>query len=104
MLFSIQTKAASALGLAMAVASAPLNERTKLNLFERGVGLGWLCHYDGIAAPSVDIDMNLPLMLGELCIKAAKASSRLAQELKATLSTPNQPHRTKTPTTATTST
>ncbi|KAA1106613.1 hypothetical protein PGT21_036603 [Puccinia graminis f. sp. tritici] len=69
MLFSIQTKAASALGLAMAVASAPLNERTKLNLFERGVGLGWLCHYDGIAAPSVDIDMNLPLMLGELCIK-----------------------------------
>ncbi|OAV96038.1 hypothetical protein PTTG_02288 [Puccinia triticina 1-1 BBBD Race 1] len=69
MLFSIHQKAASALGLAMAVSSAPANERTKINLFERGVGLGWLCHFDGVAAPTVDASLNLPLMLGGLCAK-----------------------------------
>ncbi|OAV90491.1 hypothetical protein PTTG_02586 [Puccinia triticina 1-1 BBBD Race 1] len=69
MLFSIQQKAASTLGLAIAVSAAPLNERAKLPLSERGVGLGWLCHFDGPAAPTVDLSLNLPLMLGGLCAK-----------------------------------
>ncbi|KAH9451582.1 hypothetical protein Pst134EA_025529 [Puccinia striiformis f. sp. tritici] len=69
MLFSIQQKTASALGLAIAVSAAPLNDRSKLNMFERGIGLGWLCHFDGIAAPTVDASLNLPLMLGGLCAK-----------------------------------
>ncbi|KAI9626024.1 hypothetical protein H4Q26_016012 [Puccinia striiformis f. sp. tritici PST-130] len=51
MLFSIQQKIASVLGLAVAVSAAPLNDRSKLGMFERGVGLGWLCHFDGLAAP-----------------------------------------------------
>ncbi|POV97698.1 hypothetical protein PSTT_14906 [Puccinia striiformis] len=69
MLFSIQQKTASALGLAIAVSAAPLNDRSKLKMFERGIGLGWLCHFDGIAAPTVDASLNLPLMLGGLCAK-----------------------------------
>jgi len=69
MLFSIKQQAASALGLAMAVSSAPLNERTKHNLLERDAGLGWLCHFDGPIVPSVDASLNLPLMLGGLCAK-----------------------------------
>ena len=69
--FSIQHKAAAALGLALAVSSAPLNDRHKLNLFERGLGLGWLCHFDGLAAPAVDVNLDLPLMLGDLCAKAS---------------------------------
>lgn len=69
MLFSIKQHAASAFGLAIAVSSAPLNERTKHNLLERDVGLGWLCHFDGPIVPSVDASLNLPLMLGGLCAK-----------------------------------
>ncbi|KAI9631534.1 hypothetical protein KEM48_014283 [Puccinia striiformis f. sp. tritici PST-130] len=69
MLFSIQQKIASVLGLAVAVSAAPLNDRSKLGMFERGVGLGWLCHFDGLAAPTVDASLNLPLMLGGLCAK-----------------------------------
>ncbi|KAA1090673.1 hypothetical protein PGT21_010406 [Puccinia graminis f. sp. tritici] len=52
--FSIQNKAASALRLAVAVASAPLNKRTAQPL--RAWCRSWI-----IVVPLVDIDMDLPL-------------------------------------------
>lgn len=67
--FSIQHKAAAALSLVLAVSSAPLNDRHKIDLLQRGLGLGWLCHFDGPAAPAVDVNLDLPLMLGGLCAK-----------------------------------
>jgi hypothetical protein len=69
--FSIQHKAAAALSLVLAVSSAPLNDRHKIDLLQRGLGLGWLCHFDGPAAPAVDVNLDLPLMLGGLCAKAS---------------------------------
>ncbi|KAI9613070.1 hypothetical protein H4Q26_010346 [Puccinia striiformis f. sp. tritici PST-130] len=93
MLFSIQQRTASALGLAIAVSAAPLNDRSKLKMFERGIGLGWLCHFDGIAAPTVDASLNLHLCLEAFVLRstttmrAATASSRSARVVTAVLST-----------------
>ncbi|MBW0473755.1 hypothetical protein O181_013470 [Austropuccinia psidii MF-1] len=57
----------SLLGFTSYVQPAPLNSPS--TLLSRGVGEGWLCHYDGMPMPNVDLSINLPTMLQGLCAK-----------------------------------